>query len=95
MLILAALHAETSLRGMWLHPKGTRRQDWHELWWPLSFGSPQLPTLTTIWNLVGTLDAVDGSVSAGLSVLLGHPTDGVSADSKVLQGSRRADVPGV
>jgi len=42
LLILAALHGETSLRGMWLHPKGTRRQQWHEVWWPLGFGSPPL-----------------------------------------------------
>jgi len=36
-----------------------------------------------------------GIVSDWLSDLLGHPVGGVSADGKVLRGSRRADVPGV
>lgn len=93
LLVLAALHGETSLRGMWLWS----RNHWHEVWWPLGFGSPHFPALTTIWNLLGTLDAdaVDRIVSAWLGDLLGQPVGGVSADGKVLRGSRRADVPGV
>ncbi len=93
MLILAALHGETSLRGMWLWS----RQHWDALWWPLGFGSPHFPALTTIWNVLGTLeaDAVDRIISAWLGDLLGQPSGGVSADGKVLRGSRRADVPGV
>jgi hypothetical protein len=97
LLVLAALHGETSLRGMGLHPEGTRRNHWHDVWSPLGFGSPHFPALTTIWNLLGTLDAdtVDGIVSDWLRDLLGHPTGGVSADGKVLHGSRRTDMPGV
>jgi len=93
MLILAALHGETSLRGMWLWS----RQHWDALWWPLGFGSPHFPALTTIWNVLGTLeaDAVDRIISAWLGDLLGQPSGGVSADGKVLRGRRRADVPGV
>ncbi len=93
MLILAALHGETSLRGMWVWA----RQHWAEVWWPLGFGSPHFPALTTIWNLLGALDAdgVDCIVSAWLSELLGPPVGGVSADGKVLRGSRRADMPGI
>jgi hypothetical protein len=92
-LVLAALHEETSLRGMWLWS----RQHWDTLWWPLGFGSPHFPALTTIWNLLGALDAdaIDQIVSDWLSDLLGQPVGGVSADGKVLRGSRRADVPGV
>ncbi len=93
MLLLAALHGETSLRGMWLWS----RQHWDALWWPLGFGSPHFPALTTIWNVLGTLeaDAVDRIISAWLGDLLDQPSGSVSADSKVLRGSRRADVPGV
>ncbi len=93
LLILAALHGESSLRGMWLWA----RNHWHELWWPLGFGSPHFPALTTIWNLLGALDAdaVDQRVSDWLGELLGQPAGGLSADGKVLRGSRRADLPGV
>jgi len=93
LLVLAALHGETSLRGMWLWA----RHHWDEVWWPLGFGSPHFPALTTIWNLLGALDAdvVDHVVSDWLRDLLGQPVGGLSADGKVLCGSRRADVPGV
>jgi hypothetical protein len=78
---------------MWLWS----RQQWDEVWWPLGFGSPHFPALTTIWNLLGALDAdvVDHIVSDWLHDWLGHPVGGLSADGKVLRGSRRADVPGV
>ncbi len=93
MLILAALHGEPSVRGMWLGS----RQHGHEVWWSRGVGSPHFPALTTIWNLLGTLDAaaIDGIVRAWLGDLLGQPSGGVRADGKVLRGSRRADVPGV
>ncbi len=93
LLILAALHGESSLRGMWLWA----RNHWEDLWWPLGFGSPHFPTLTTLWNLLGALDAdaVDQCVSHWLCELLGQPTGGLSADGKVLRGSRRAALPGV
>jgi len=93
LLILAALHGETSLRGMWLWA----RHHWDDVWWPLGFGSPHFPALTTIWNLLGALDAdvVDHIVSDWLGELLGQPVGGVSADGKVLRGSRRAGLPAV
>ena len=93
LLVLAALHGESSLRGMWLWA----RNHWDELWWPLGFGSPHFPALTTLWNLLGALDAdaVDQLVSDWLRELLGQSTGGLSADGKVLRGSRRADLPGV
>jgi hypothetical protein len=78
---------------MWLWA----RQHWDAIWWPLGFGSPHFPTLTTLWNLLGTLDQdiVDHVVSDWLHEVLGQPIGGVSADGKVLRGSRRADRPGV
>ncbi len=93
LLILAALHGESSRRGMWLWAKN----HWQELWEPRGFGSPHLPTLTTIWNLLGALDAnaVDQVVNGWLLEVLGQPSGGISADGKVLRGSRRADLPGV
>ena len=93
LLILAALHGESSLRGMWLWG----RNNWADLWWPLGFGSPHFPALTTIWNLLGTVDAdaVDRIVAGWLEEALGQPVGGVSADGKVLRGSRREGVPGV
>jgi DDE family transposase len=93
LLVLAALHGETSLRGMWLWA----RQHWNEVWWPLGFGSPHFPALTTIWNLLGVVDAdaVDRIVSAWLAEVLGQPVGGVSADGKVLRGSRRDELPGM
>jgi hypothetical protein len=64
---------------------------------PRGFGSPPFPALTTLWNLLGVLDADhrDSIVSHWLTDLLGQPTGGISADGKVLRGSRREDVPGV
>lgn len=93
LLILAALHGESSLRGMWLWG----RNHWTELWWPLGFGSPHFPALTTMWNLLGTVDgdAVDRIVAGWLKEALGQPVGGVSADGKVLRGSRRHGVPGI
>ena len=55
MLLLAAMHGETSVRGMWLW--GCVR--WDALWEPLGFWTPQRPpTLTTVWGLLARLDAV-------------------------------------
>ncbi len=48
-------------------------------------------------NLGGLLDAnaVDQVVNGWLLEVLGQPSGGISADGKVLRGSRREDVPGV
>jgi hypothetical protein len=97
LLILASLHGESSLRGMWLWA----RNHWDKVWLPLGFTQgvpgPHFPALITIWNLLGGIDAdaVDRLVSGWPAELLGSPVGGVSADGKVLRGSRRGDVPGV
>jgi hypothetical protein len=78
---------------MWLWA----RHHWDDIWWPLGFGSPHFPALTTLWNLLGMVDAdaIDRIVSTWLTELMGQPAGGISADGKVLRGSRRAEVPGV
>ncbi len=67
LLILASLQGETSLRGMWLWAQHYG----NDLWWPLGFGSPHVPALTTLWNLLGVLDAdaVDRLVNQWLNEL--------------------------
>ncbi len=81
LLLLAALHGESSLRGMWLWS----RNHWDDRWWPLGFGSPHFPTLTTMWNLRGGIDAkaVDHIVSDWFTERLGPPVGGISADGQV------------
>ncbi len=93
LLIRAALHGASSLRGMWRWG----RNHWGSRWWPLGFGSPHVPARTTIWNVLGAFDpdAVDRIVSVWLPALLGQPVGGVRADGKVLRGSRRDGVPSV
>ena len=92
LLVLGALHGESSLRGIWLWA----RANWSAIWFPLGFGSPHFPALTTIWNLLGSIDAddLDRLLAPWLADLLGQPEGGLSADGKVLRGSRRHDLPG-
>lgn len=89
LLVLGALHGESSLRGIWLWA----RANWSLLWQPLGFYSPHFPALTTIWNLLGALDAdaLDQVIATWVTDLFGHTASGISTDGKVLRGSRRAD----
>lgn len=88
LLVLGALHGESSLRGIWLWGQA----NWSAIWQPLGFRSPHVPALTTIWNLLGALDAnaVDQVLNAWVNDLFGPTHSGMSADGKVLRGSRRA-----
>ncbi|GAC1552396.1 MAG: hypothetical protein NVS2B7_28350 [Herpetosiphon sp.] len=63
MLVLEALHGESSLRG---------------IWFPLDFWSPHFPAITTIWKLVGRMDGgdLDRLLAPWLAELLGQPTGG-------------------
>jgi hypothetical protein len=92
LLVLAAMHGETSVRGMWLW--GCVR--WDQVWAPLGFWTPQRPpTLTTIWGLLARLDAValDALLSTWSSGGLGPADGALSVDGKVLRGTRRAGQP--
>ncbi len=89
LLVLGALHGESSVRGIWLWAHA----NWSSIWQPLGCLSPHFPALTTIWNLLGVLDAsaLDQVSNAWVTDLFGQPRGGISADGKVLRGSRRAE----
>ena len=92
MLLLAALHGETSVRGMWVWGCA----HWDALWEPLGFWTPHRPpTLTTVWGLLARLDAValDRLLSAWSSGGVRPADRALSVDGKWLRGSRRADRP--
>lgn len=90
MLILAALHGEKSLRGMWMW--GCKR--WDSLRGPLGFvGNPRPPAYTTLWYLVAALesDALDAALQEWTMNWTGERVHSVSVDGKVLRGSRRTN----
>ena len=92
LLVLAAMHGETSVRGMWLW--GCAR--WDVLWAPLGFWTPQRPpTLTTVWGLLARLDAgsLDRLLSAWSSGGMSEADTALSVDGKWLRGTRRAGQP--
>jgi DDE_Tnp_1-associated len=92
LMLLAAMHGETSVRGMWLW--GCAR--WDALWEPLGFWTPQRPpTLTTVWNLLARLDpdALDAILSAWSSGGIQEADTAISMDGKWLRGTRRAGQP--
>jgi hypothetical protein len=93
LVVVGALQGEDSLRGIWVWA----RYHWPQLWLPLGFGSPHFPAYNTLRSLLARLDveAVDRLVSDWLERALGHRLQRVSADGKVLRGSRRATVPGL
>jgi hypothetical protein len=87
MLILAALHGESSLRGMWLWAMAR----WARLWAPLGFWAPHPPGLSTVWTIVAhvpteELEAVLGAWAADRSEL---GERWLAVDGKALRGSRR------
>ena len=80
LLILAAMHGETSLRGMWLWGKLQAEQLVRRL------GLWRYPSLSTIWYILRGLDT--GILEEALRLWL--PNDQVyAADGKVLRGSKR------
>lgn len=93
LVVLGALHGHDSLRGIWVWA----RYHWRDLWEPLGFGSPHFPAYNTVRDLLARLDAdeVDRIVRVWLEQVVGHPIRGVSADGKVLRGSRRVTLPGL
>lgn len=91
LVLLGMLHGRDSLRGAWVWA----HQHWSLLWRPLGGRSPHFPAYNTVRTLLLTLDAddVDRRLRPWLSRLLDHPLGGVSADGKVLRGSKRDDLP--
>lgn len=87
MLVLAALHGEGSLRGMWLWGQA----HWGAIWQPLGFRSgARPPALATVWYLLEALDPEALRRVLALWVEVGGTPGAVAVDGKVLRGSRRA-----
>ncbi len=90
MLILAALHGEKSLRGMWMW--GCKH--WASIRHPLGFvGNPRPPAYTTVWYVVTALDsdALDGTLGEWALSWSVERVRSMSVDGKVLRGSRRTN----
>jgi hypothetical protein len=86
MLLLAALHGETSLRGMWLWGCG----QWARIAGPLDlWGTPGPPAYATVWELMANVDAEELGRALCESAHAAEE-EAFSADGKVLRGSRRA-----
>ena len=93
MLILAALHGESSLRGMWLWAMAR----WARLWAPLGFGSSHPPGLSTVWTILARVPAEE------LERILATWTAGcpelqeawLAIDGKALRASRRSGLGAV
>jgi DDE_Tnp_1-associated len=91
LVLLGMLHGHDSLRGAWVWA-GHR---WADLWRPLGAHSPQFPSYNTLRDLLSRLDvdAVDRHLRPWLEQFLDCPLGGVSADGKVLRGSKRDAAP--
>lgn len=90
MLILAALHGEKSLRGMWMW--GRKRSA--SLRGPLGFvGNPHPPAYGTVWHTVSALDSdtLDQALQEWALSWSGERVSTVSVDGKVLRGTRRTN----
>lgn len=86
MLLLAALHGENSLRGMWLWGCA----QWERICGPLDlWGTAGPPAYATVWELMARIDAEE--LSKALCVE--GDEEAISVDGKVLRGSRRATEP--
>jgi hypothetical protein len=88
MLILGALNAESSLRGMWMW--GCKR--WQQIGKPLGFvGNPKPPTYGAVWTVVSGLET--GLLEAAFKEWVASWSDPVpralSVDGKILRGSSR------
>lgn len=87
MLILAALHGESSLRGMWM---------WMVKHWPALYerlgllGNPHAPVYSTVWEVVSRLDALRFEETMAGWVKSWAVVGSVSIDGKMLRGSARA-----
>ena len=91
LVILGMLHGRDSLRGAWLWAS----HQWGVVWRPLGAHSPQFPCYNTLRDLLARLDldAVDQQLRPWLEQFLDRPLGGVSADGKVLRGSKRDGAP--
>jgi len=88
MLVMGALHGESSLRGMWM--SGCKH--WQMIRHPLGFmGNPRPPVLSTVWYVISRvdMDAVEDAFRGWEQSWSGEEVEAVSVDGKALRGSRR------
>jgi len=86
MLILAALHGEKSLRGMWIWAC----KHWSSIRCPLGFvGNPRPPAYTTVWYVVTALDsdALDRALQEWTLSWSTERVRSLSVDGKTLRRS--------
>jgi hypothetical protein len=89
MLLLAAVHGETSLRGMWMW--GCRQWEW--LCWPLAlWGTARPPSYGAVRDLMVKIDTAKFAQAVGINEE-NEGEEGYSLDGKVLRGSKRATEP--
>jgi hypothetical protein len=91
LVLLGMLHGRDSLRGAWVWAQ----QHWGVLWRPLGARSPHFPAYNTVRDVLLSLSAddVDRHLHPWLEQFLDQPLGGLSADGKVLRGSKRDDAP--
>lgn len=91
MVIIGMLNGQDSLHSAWLWTS----KRWGQLWQPLGAHSPHFPAYNTLRGLLARLDAdeVDRQLRPWMERFLGRPLGGISADGKVLRGSKRAGTP--
>lgn len=87
LVLLGMLHGRDSLRGAWVWAQ----QHWGVLWRPLGARSPHFPAYNTVRDVLSALDAddLDRRLRPWLEQFLDRPLGGISADGKVLRGSKR------
>lgn len=93
LVLLGALHGQSSLRGIWVWSQ----QHWSQIWQPLGFRSSRFPALTTLWSLLARLEPslLEQLTSEWIEARLDHPAGPISGDGKVLRGSRRDEHVGI
>ena len=96
MVVLGMLHGQDSLLRAWTWAF----YRWGTLWRVLGAHSPHFPAYNTVRTLLASLDAdaVDQRLRPWMATLVGAPVEedtleGISADGKVLRGSKRATCP--
>jgi hypothetical protein len=88
LVIIGMLNGQDSLHSAWTWAE----KRWGSLWEPLGAHSPHFPAYNTLRDLLARLDAddLDRQLRPWMERFLDRPLGGISADGKVLRGSKRA-----
>lgn len=91
-MVLAALHGEGSLRGMWVWAKEREEELVEEQAFGL-WGAGRLPALSAIWYILSKLEAKAVEEAMVAWATQWECAETLSVDGKVLRGSKREEVP--